>query len=146
MVMAVPSLVAALVSVEERLILVPAEGEGTAALPSGLPGPVLMGMNATFAAYMTGPAMAPGAVGYGAAAVPWIGTGPFPGASYFGVGAPSRGPQPRYVHDVYQNVEVRSALGRLTGQDFEYDRQAWRQWIKTSFNPNPTPVREVRQP
>ncbi len=39
--------------------------------------------------------------------------------------------------------EPPSVYGRF---DFGYDGDAWRRWIKTSFNPNPTPVRQVRQP
>jgi hypothetical protein len=147
-VLAVPRLVAALLSTEERLILVPAEGDAVPNAPSGMPGPVLMGMNQNAAAFLTGPAMAPGSVGYGAVAVPMIGgIGPLGGGSYLGMGAsPNRGPQPRYVTYTYENVEVRAALQKLTGQDFGYDASAWRGWIKTSFNPNPTPVRRVRQP
>jgi hypothetical protein len=147
LVLAVPRLVGALVSTEERLILVPADGEAAASGPGGLPGPVLMGMNQSYAAYMTGPAMAPNAVGYGATSVPMIGGTPLGGGTYLGMGAaPNRGPQPRYVTYTYQNLEVRNALQKLTGQDFGYDDAAWRRWIKTSFNPNPTPVRQVPQP
>jgi hypothetical protein len=147
LVLAVPRLVGALESSEERLILVPPDGESGGSAPVALPGPVLMGLNQSFAAYLTGPSMAPGAVGYGATSVPWIGGVPPSGGTYFGVGAaPNRGPQPRYVTYTYQNVEVRGALQKLTGQDFGYDAAAWRRWIKTSFNPNPAPVRQVPQP
>jgi hypothetical protein len=145
-VMAVPRLSGSLWSTEERLILIPPEGE--VAPPAGIaPAPVLMGMNQNFAAYLTGPAMAPGAVAYGAVSAPWLGAGPLGGGTYMGMGAsPNRGPQPKYVTYTYQNVEVRAALQKLTGQDFGYDENAWRRWIKTSFNPNPTPVRQVPQP
>ena len=58
----------------------------------------------------------------------------------------SRGPIPMRVPVSYQNVEVLSALVKLTGRDFGYDRAAWRNWLNTSFRPDPEPVRRVPQP
>ena len=106
-------------------------------------------MNRSSLAYLTPPAMAPGAVAYGAVAVPFYGPAQFAGG---GVGVPgvattpTRGPELRAVTFSYQNTEVLGALTRLTGEDFGYDEAAWRRWIKASFNPNPKPVRQVPQP
>jgi hypothetical protein len=46
----------------------------------------------------------------------------------------------------FQNIEVLAALVKLTGKDFGYDAAAWRHWLKTSFQPDPDPVRRVPQP
>jgi len=46
----------------------------------------------------------------------------------------------------YQNSEVLSALVKLTGHDFGYDRAAWRSWLNTAFRPDSEPVRRVPQP
>jgi len=97
---------------------------------------------------------------YGATAVPYYSA---PGSTSFanGYGSPpvasfgvsaggglngSRGPMPRLVTFTVKNVEVRSALNKLTGQDFGYDVGAWRHWVRTSFQPDPTPARRVPQP
>jgi len=145
----VPQLVGVLVTSEERIVLVSPDGEG--ANPSGNlgPGPALMGMNRSSLAYMTPPAMAPGAIAFGAVAVPYYNSSQLAGGSVGipGVAAiPSRGPELRAVTVSYQNAEVLGALTKLTGEDFGYDEAAWRRWIKASFNPNPKPVRKVPQP
>jgi hypothetical protein len=91
----------------------------------------------------TGAAVGPGSVGFGATSVP------FPGYGSTGIGvggSGSRGPIPMRVPVSYNNVEVLSALVRLTGRDFGYDRAAWRRWLNTSFRPDPEPVRHVPQP
>ena len=108
-----------------------------------------MGMNQSSLAYLTPPAMAPGAIAYGAVAVPYLQSAAASGGVVGVPGVattPSRLPEPRAVTVSYQNVEVLGALTRLTGEDFGYDEAAWRRWIKASFNPNPKPVRQVRQP
>ena len=79
----------------------------------------------------TGPAVGPGSVGFGATSVPLPGYG----TTGIGVGGSGlAGPIPMRV-PLYQNVEVLSALVRLTGRDFGYDRAAWRNWLNTSFRP-----------
>ncbi len=143
---AVPQLVGALVSTEERMVIVPPEGDAAANPGSGL-GPVLMRYNGSSLGFLTPPAMAPGAVAYGAYSVPYVGVPPLAGGSVLGLGsAPNRGPVPRVLTYTYQNTEVLAALVKLTGQDFGYDSAAWRRWMKNSFNPNPNPVRRVPQP
>ena len=106
-------------------------------------------MNGSSVAYMTGPAMAPGAIAYGAVAVPFYGQPQLPsgGMGVPGVATtPTRLPEPRAVTVSYQNVEVLGALTKLTGEDFGYDEAAWRRWLRASFNPNPKAARQVRQP
>jgi hypothetical protein len=81
--------------------------------------------------------------------VPYYNPGQLGTGSSFGVNigsGPDRGPQLRVVTYNYQNVEVLGALTKLTNEDFGYDTNLWRRWIKTSFNPNPNPVRRVPQP
>jgi hypothetical protein len=148
---AVPQLVGALVSTEERIVMPGGEGEGQGPNPVGSvgPGPALMAMNRNWLAYLTPPAVAPGGVvAYGAVTTPYYSPSQVLGGGVLGVGggATGRGPVPRLLTFAYQNTEVLAALTKLTGQDFGYDASAWRRWIKTSFNPNPTPVRQVPQP
>jgi hypothetical protein len=147
---AVPQLVGALVTTEERMVMVPQDGGGGG---GGGPGPVpgapgaLMAYNGSSAAYLTGPVVGPGVVAFGAVSVPLVGPNLYTGGNVLGINtSPNRGPAPRVLTYTYQNVEVLAALVKLTGQDFGYDGNAWRRWIKTSFNPNPVPERRVPQP
>jgi hypothetical protein len=148
-VMAVPHLVNALISTEERMVMVPPDVEAASATGPVGPGPILMGANQSSLAFMTGPVVGNGVVAYGAVAVPFFG-GPQIGNAPLGVpgvaSVPTRGPELRAVTFSYQNVEVLAALAGLTSQDFGYDQAAWRRWVKTSFNPNPKPRRQVPQP
>nr|WP_303652752.1 HEAT repeat domain-containing protein [Paludisphaera mucosa] len=161
----VPRLLDVLVTSEERVVLFPTNGGGGAYPGTG--NPPLIAYNGSSAAYMTGPVVGPGAVAYGAFVVPnTIGLDPYndgaplsvgdgmgnPGTlggfgynAGAGVGA-DRGPQPGLVTFTSQNVEVRAALNRLTGQDFEYDVPRWRNWVARSFNPRPDPGRRAPQP
>jgi hypothetical protein len=144
---AVPQLTRALVTTEEQIVLV-SEADLHGSLPGNGLGPALMGTSGNWAACLTPPTVAPNVVAYGAASVPLtpsqlIGGG----GGFFGlIASPSRQPQLRVVTMTYQNVEVLAALEKLTGQEFGYDVDAWRRWIKDSFNPYPTPVRQVPQP
>jgi len=87
---------------------------------------------------LTGPKVAPGAIAFGAQAVPFYG-----GGSNVEVGAPQGPPVPRRVVVPYlhKNVEVLSALERLTGENFGYNVERWRHWLRTEFEP---PEREER--
>ena len=144
----VPALVAALVTSEERIVIIPADAEAQGANTGGNvgPGPVLMGMNRSTLAYLTPPAMAPGVVAYGAFSVPYISQDQLTGGVLGALPPAGRGPVPRIATYTYQNVEVLGALNKLTGQDFGYDGSAWRRWVDRSFNPNPKPVRQIPQP
>jgi len=151
---AVPKLVPALITVRHKVIMVPTESPrpggggfgvsfGSVPTAPGAVGPIAA--NGSSIAVPTGPAVAPGAVGFGATSVPYPGFGST-GVSIGGGASPSRGPFPQLVAFSYQNVEVLAALVRLTGRDFGYDTAAWRHWVSTSFQPDPEPVRRVPQP
>jgi len=147
----VPRLLNVLVTIEQRLVLVPP----ASAPPGGGFPPILMAWNGSSAAYMTPPVVGPGVVAFGATVVPGVftvdpATG-LPGPSVFPEynSPPSvvnRGPTPQLMNFTYQNVEVLGALVKLTDQDFGYDVDQWKRWVARSFNPRPNPVRRVPQP
>lgn len=171
----VPALVGALVSNRQQTVMGPSTGmaEGSAITTSFGMGPAPTGpygtpiaWNGSSIAYLNSVSVAPGAVAFGASSVPFY---PVPnplsmlpgGGSQFGVsgnagastGIPaggglsaSRGPVPQQVTVSIQNVEVRNALVKLTGEDFGYNVAAWRKWLRTSFQPDPAPQRKVPQP
>jgi hypothetical protein len=166
----VPSLVGALVSTRYEMVMAPAGGGSTAGssigasfgtmLPTyGPTGPLIgYSANGSTGAYVAGPVVGPGVAAYGAVGVPYLGLPGIPG----GLGAPpslagtsinagggvsgTRGPVAQMVAITVQNSEVLSALVKMTGQDFGYDTRAWREWVRTSFEPNPVPARRVPQP
>jgi hypothetical protein len=170
---AVPSLIPALVTLRQRVVMVqpgmgmgPGEGPAiTAAFGGGpfagaTPGPPIA-WNGSTVAYLNGPMVGPGVVAYGATATPFYPmasvptvTGPTwggPGYSLPGAGISlslggSRGPVPQVVVDSFENTEVRAALVKLTGQDLGYNQAAWRNWLRTSFKPDPKPAKTVPQP
>lgn len=78
------------------------------------------------------------------------GSAPAPSPASYGVpiATPSgiRGPVPKIVPIIYQNVEVLAALIHLTGQNFGFDAVAWSRWVGTSFQADANPVRRVPQP
>ena len=55
-------------------------------------------------------------------------------------------PEPKYVPVLRRNVEVWSALVKLTGRDYGYDIPSWRDWMSTSYRPEPTSPKRVPQP
>jgi HEAT repeat protein len=134
----VPKLIPALVMQEQQLVWVPTEttvtesSGGTFFSGTSTPWPIINSV-----------ATAPGAIAFGATSVPLY-TGS--GISYGGGQSTQRSMQPRFVTSTYRNTEVLSALERLTGQHFGYDPAAWRQWVNTSFRPDPEPARRVPQP
>lgn len=168
---AVPSLISALITTRQRMEWfqpggMPGMGQGfTAAFGAvpytnpyaGVP-PAPIAYNGSTVAYLLPPAVGPGVVAYGATAVPYYGVAPLPplygpsnyGVPAFGAGAGAlggaRGPVPRTVTDTFQNTEVLSALVKLTRQDFGYDQDAWRAWLRSAFQPEPKPARAVPQP
>ncbi len=128
----VPSLVGALLSVRYQTALVPSTGlsVGPSPAPASATDPLATPYGSTSGA---------SAPGYG------------PSSASLGVSAggglnASRGPFPRSVRVVYRNTEVLGALVKLTGQDFGWDVDAWKTWVRTSFDPDPTPSRSVPQP
>ena len=148
---AVPRLIPALVTVRYKVVWMPtgpSRSDGLGVSFGSVPAAPGVGARSRSSgssiAVPTGPAVGPGSVAFGATSVP------FPGYGTTGVGIGGglglAGPIPMRVPVSYQNVEVLSALVKLTGHDFGYDRAAWRRWLNTSFRPDPEPVRRVPQP
>ncbi len=139
---AVPALIRSLLSFEQRIVMVPPNNNNA----SGIGGTPLVpiGVNNGGAAFMTPPAVAPGVVAFGTVSTPAYA---IPG-QVFNVGAPiNTQPEPRVVTFTYRNTEVLAALQKLTGQDFDYNIPAWREWMSREYNPTPTKAsRKVPQP
>jgi hypothetical protein len=115
-------------------------GSGVPLIPNGLGVPVAS--NGSAVGYQSGPAVGPGYVGYGVAAVPV-----YSAAATYGGFSGTRGPVPTLVTTKVRNVEVHSALLKLTGEDFGYDANAWKTWLKTSYRAeSSTPAKTVPQP
>ncbi len=145
---AVPRLIPALITIEHELMMVESGGSGGGGgigfnSSNGSGGP-LIGGRTTSIPILTGPAVAPGAVAYGATSVPFIGAN---GSGYgVGSGGGSRGSTLKLVPIEYRNDEVLRALIKLTGKDFGYDIPTWKQWLATSFKIDTPPARRVREP
>ncbi len=146
---AVPRLVSVLVTREDQIVMVPpGEQLNGPPLEMSAGGLIPRAANNSGAIFSTPPQVSNGAIAYGLVSVPYYAMGsPSFGGSPMNIGAPLKGgPEPKVVTFTYRNVEVLSALQRLTGQDFGYDVDSWRRWIARSFNPNPKPARRVPQP
>ena len=139
----VPHLVTRLVTSEERIVVPPLDGINPNV--PGSPGLVPRAMNNFGVVYTTPPAATTGAVAAGMGGIPYgAAPGLMPGGNYAG---PAKPPEDAHVEVfTYRNVEVLSALQKLTGEDFGYDMEAWRRWVTRSFNPHPRPSRRVPQP
>jgi hypothetical protein len=55
-------------------------------------------------------------------------------------------PVPKLVPIQYRNEEVLNALVKLTGMNFGYDMNSWKQWLSSSFKVDAPPTRRVREP
>ncbi|CAN5906732.1 hypothetical protein BH23PLA1_BH23PLA1_17960 [soil metagenome] len=154
---AIPDLIPKLVSVQQRVEMVPVQmpapssggGMGIGATfqrsPSG-PGGIRYGGPSV--AVPIGPVVAPGAIAFGAASVPAAAFAPG-----FPIGTLQPPPthvrmQPRKVSYPHQNVEVLAALEKLTGRNLGYNSDAWRRWLRDEFQVQirQEPVRRVPQP
>jgi hypothetical protein len=159
---AVPKLIPALVSVQKRVetVLVPSEPVGGGmgmGVNFGAPGGPAFGFGSgPSIPVLTGPVVAPGAIAFGAQAVPVFqyqgqGSGVVVG-NVGGVSTPVPAPPvPRQVVRPYQhrNVEVLAALERLTGKNLGYDVSAWNRWLRAEYRPpaeEERPARLVPQP
>jgi len=129
----VPKLIPVLVTTEQQIVMVQPANPGLGGPPAPL------AMNNNNAVVLTPPAVSQGVVAYGAMGAPT-------GLVLGNVGAQIRQPEPRALTFSYQNVEVLAALQKMTGQDFGYDMQSWRDWVSSQYNPNPRPARRVPQP
>lgn len=168
---AVPNLVGALVSTRYETVMAPSTagpGDGSSisatfgsVAPTSTMGGTPIAYNGSSIAYLTGVAVGPGVVAYGASSVPYFPVpnplATLPGGVSASMGATtgiaaggglmaSRGPIPRVITVSVQNVEVHAALVKLTGEDFGFDVNAWKRWLRTSFKPEPIPARRVPQP
>jgi len=139
----VPALIRALLTNELRVVMVQPNNSNTGPIGgSGVP-LVPIGVNNGGAAFMTPPTVGQGVVAYGTLSVPAYA---MPGLGLNTGGQINTQPEPRVMNFTYRNTEVLAALQRLTGQDFDYDVAAWRQWVSREFNPTPRPARRVPQP
>jgi hypothetical protein len=137
---AVPKLIPALITDEQQIVMVqpgsPSPGMIT-------PGVAPLRVTNSSVAVLTPPAVSQGAVAYGSMSVPFY---EMPAAGILDVGTQIRQPEPRVMTFSYRNVEVLSALQKLTNEDFGYDMHAWRDWVSRKYNPNPRPARRVPEP
>jgi hypothetical protein len=147
---AVPSLVNALVTTEQRIVIVTpgaaAAQQGPISAIMGPDGPLTpVAVNQSSMAVMTPAVVAPGVVARGFYSAPWYDWPPG-----FGVGAVGQqinnNPDARVATFQYQNAEVLTTLGKLTMQDFGYDVASWRNWVSRSFSPERKATRRVPQP
>jgi HEAT repeat protein len=139
----VPKLIPALLSFEQRIVMIP---KGGASQPTyGMSGVPLapLAYNGSNIALQTPPVVSQGAVAYGIVTAPFYA----PSLGLGNVGAQiNNQPEPGVVTFTYRNVEVLAALEKMTGQDFGYDIAAWRHWASREFNPAPKPTRRVVEP
>jgi len=167
---AVPSLINALVTSKTEIVMAPSPGAPAGGMNMNVnfnSGPVYnpgygipVAYNGSSVGYLTGPVVAPGVVAFGAGSAPAYGAGSFapvyspndpnaqalaPIAAGGGVNA-TRGPVPRLVTVAVQNVEVHSALVKLTGHDFDFDIPTWKNWLRVSFHARSEPPKRVPQP
>jgi len=92
--------------------------------------------------YITGVAVAPGVVAYGASSVPVpVGLNPFQTEE-----APRISQIPAKVKVNHQNMAVLNALETLTGVNYGFDQPAWKKWVTTSFRIEPDAPRRVPKP
>ncbi len=136
----VPKLIPVLISSEVQTVWVPAEGSQGPGFGGG--GGYSMGGRSISIPVLTGPAMAPGAIAFGATSVPVSSYG---GGFNVNMNA-TQGPTPQLVEVSHRNVEVLTALMKLTGQDFGYDIPTWKRWLSTTYRADPTPRKRVPQP
>jgi hypothetical protein len=140
----VPKLIPALLSTEYVLVWEQPAGSTGSGYGSVMPAP---GYQPNYAVggqsipVLTGPVVGPGVVAYGGTSIPaqalqgtTLNTGTV------------KQPEPKYVPVLRRNVEVWSALVKLTGKDYGYDIATWRNWMSTSYRPEPTSPKRVPQP
>ena len=140
----VPKLIQALLTNEQRMVMVSRDNGNVPAIGTlGVP-MVPLHYNNNDIALQTPPVVSQGAVAFGVISVPYYaipyGVGFNPGAQI------NNSPEPRLFTFTFRNVEVLTALQKMTGQDFGYDIESWRNWVSHDFNPAPAKVRKVVQP
>jgi hypothetical protein len=138
----VPALIRALLTYEQQIVMVPPTNSNAPQI-GGAGGLVPIHVNNGGAAFMTQPVVAPGVVAFGTVSTPAYG---LPGLGLTAGAQINTQAEPRVVTFTYRNTEVLAALQKLTGQDFDYDVRAWKEWVSREYNPNPRPTRRVPQP
>jgi HEAT repeats len=140
----VPKLIPALLTQEQRMVMVARDGSNSPAI--GTPGVSMVPLryNNNDIALQTPPVISEGAVAHGVISAPFYA---FPYGVGFNPGAQiNNTPEPRLFTFTFRNVEVLAALQKMTGQDFGYDIESWRKWVSHDFNPAPAKARRVVQP
>lgn len=141
---AVPKLIPVLVSSEIQTVWVPPPGSPGSGFGSIAPGTnFAMGGRSISIPVLTGPTVGPGAVAFGATSIPVSNYG---GGFNVNMNAATQAPTPQFVEVSHRNVEVLTALMKLTGQDFGYDVPTWNRWLSTNYRPDPQPAKRVPQP
>jgi hypothetical protein len=141
----VPKLIPALTASEVQVVWVPSgngQGQNYGGMLPGVGGGAGFGVNNRSIPIMTGPVVGPGVVAYGATSLP---STAFNGSGV-NLNGGNQGATPKYVEVTHRNVEVLAALVKLTGQNFEYDIEAWKRWLSTAYQPEPKPAKRVHQP
>jgi hypothetical protein len=139
----VPKLIPALTTIEQEVVIVDAAAGGNAGVGGG--GGTGFGVTNRAIPYLTPPAVGPGGVAYGASSVPSTALGTGNGFA-LGSGGNNPMPVPKLVPIQYRNEEVLNALVKLTGMNFGYDMNSWKQWLSSSFKVDAPPTRRVREP
>jgi hypothetical protein len=140
---AVPGLIRALLTYEQQIVMVPPNNNNNVPQIGGAGGLVPIGVNNGGAAFMTPPVVGQGVVAFGTVSTPAYA---LPGLGLTTGAQINTQAEPRVVTFTYRNTEVLAALQKLTGQDFDYNVPAWREWMSREYNPNPRPARRVPQP
>ena len=112
---------------------------GSSGFGGGAPGGF---SNVASQGYLTGAAVGPGVVAYGASSYPI----PANGTSAPIGGGVQVNEIPARVKVNHPNPEVLRALQTLTNVDYGYDQAAWKKWITTSFRIEPDAPRRVPRP
>jgi hypothetical protein len=141
----VPKLIPALTSSELQIVWVPSnngQGQSYGGIMPGTAGSTGIGVNNRSIPVMTGPVVGPGVVAFGATSLPSTAFN----QSGVSINGGNQGATPKYVEVTHRNTEVHAALVKLTGQNFEYDIEAWKRWLSTAYQPEPKPAKRVPQP
>ncbi len=141
---AVPKLVPMLVSSEVQMVWVPAPSTQGSGFGGGVPATGFNISGGQSIPILTGPVVGRGIVAYGATSVPASSFGGGFGVNMNGSGGGE--PTPQYVEVKHRNVEVLTALMKLTGQDFGYDVATWKRWLSTSYQAETSPAKRIPQP
>jgi hypothetical protein len=143
---AVPKLIPVLMANETQIVWVPTGNSQGINVGGMMPTPGSpgsgFGVSSRSVPILTGPAVGPGVVAFGATSVPSTAFN----QSGVNLNGGSQGPSPKMIEVTQRNVEVLAALVKLTGKDFGYDIETWKRWLNTAYQPDPKPSKRVPQP